>query len=822
MAFPFTDPILVFTILIAVILLAPLLAERLRIPDLVLLLLAGTVLGPHGLGMLARDAAVTLFGAVGLLYIMFIAGLDIDLYRFGQTRGRSVAFGLLTFALPQGLGMLLGRYLLGFSWPTSILLASLFASHTLLAYPIASRLGIARRETVAVTVGATIITDTLALLVLVVIADLAKGIELDGRFWVGIVLGLAAMIWLAWWIIPRLSRWFFHRVTEQGGAQFLYVLTMVCGFAYLSHFAKMEPIIGAFLAGVAFNRLIPEQSVLMNRVQFAGHTLFIPFFLISVGMLVDPGALLASPRGWLVAGTMVVAVVVSKWLAAHLAARLFGYRREDAQVMFGLSVVQAAATLAAVLVGYDLGIFDATVLNGAIAMILVTCLLGAWCVDRYGRVMAGHAPLAQPSSRRTQRLLVPVANPAAAIPLLDLAFLLRDDSLPGEIQPITVVREDGNRDEAVAAGEKLLADCLGHAAAADHSINPGLRMALNAGDGIVRAALELRSDAVVMGWGSGLRGIPRIFGTVLETIIDQCSARIILCRLVAPLNTTRRILLPLPPLAERCADIDRVLRDAKWLAKQIGADLHVYLSAPRAAANLQAKVESIRPATPTHFHQLPDWRRTRSRLFDDLQKDDLAILPAGRRHGSFWMPGLERLPETLAARFPHLNLLAIYPPLSTAGEGLSSQAEAADQALEIVAVAATFEATGVDEMLPPLVGAIPSLSAPQRQEVLALLRHAAAAYPVEMLPGVVILHGHSTAVDRPSLAVGVAERPLSFPGLATPARVVLTLVSPLERTGELHLKALAELAGRFRRPGVAERLPAVASAAEAARLLAGQ
>lgn len=819
--FPLTDPILVFTILIAVILLAPLLAGRLRIPDLVLLLLAGTLLGPHGFGVLARDAAVTLFGAVGLLYIMFIAGLDIDLYRFGQTRGRSIAFGLLTFALPQALGMLLGRYLLGFSWMTSILLASLFASHTLLAYPIASRLGIARRETVAVTVGATIITDILALLVLAVIADLAKGIELDVRFWVGIVLGLLVMVWLAWKAIPCLSRWFFHRVPEQGGAQFLFVLTVVCGFAYLSHFAKMEPIIGAFMAGVAFNRLIPEQSVLMNRVQFAGHTLFIPFFLISVGMLVDPGALLTSLRGWQVAAAMIWAVVVSKWLAAHLAARLFGYRRQDGQVMFGLSVVQAAATLAAVLVGFNLEIFDATVLNGAIAMILVTCLLGAWCVDHYGRALAGSVPAARPAPRRTQRLLVPVSSPASAVRLLDLAFLLRDDSQPGEVQPVTVVREDGDLDEAVAAGEKLLADCLGHAAAADRSVNPGLRVALNAGDGIVRAALELRSDAVVMGWGGGLRGVPRIFGTVLETIIDQCPARIILCRLVGPLNTTRRVLLPLPPLAERCADIDQVLRDAKWLARQIGADLHVYLSAPAAAAQLQAKVESIRPATATLFQKLPDWRRTRTRLFADLQPDDLIVLPAGRRHGSFWMPGLERLPEILAARFPRLNLLAIYPPLSTAAENTASQETAAGQTFEIVAAGDTLAATGIDDMLPSLVEAIPALTELQRREVLALLRHAAAAYPVEMLPGVVILHGHSTAVDRPRLAVGVAERPLTFPGLSNPARVVLTLVSPVERTGELHLKALADLAGRFRRPGIPERLPEAASAAEAQRLLTG-
>ncbi len=254
---PLSDPILIFTILISVILAAPLIAARLRVPDLGLLLLAGAVLGPHGTGLIERSSAITL-----------------------------------------------------------------------LAYPIASRLGIARNEAVAVSVGSTIINTTLALLVLAVIADSAKGGDIGLWFWLRIGLGMAAITSLIWWGLPWLARWFFSNVPEKGGAQFLFVMAMLCASAYLSYYARMEPIIGAFLAGAALNRLIPEQSALMNRLKFAGNALFIPFFLISVGMLVDPEAITGNFRSWLLAGAMVFTVIASKWLATKLAGAWFGYNRE--------------------------------------------------------------------------------------------------------------------------------------------------------------------------------------------------------------------------------------------------------------------------------------------------------------------------------------------------------------------------------------------------------------------------------------------------------------------------------------------------------------
>ncbi|MBN1864076.1 MAG: cation:proton antiporter, partial [Victivallales bacterium] len=798
---PISDPVLVFALIVTVILVAPLLAERIGVPDLVLLLIAGTILGPNVTGLLENEGAIKLLGSVGLLYIMFIAGLDIDLYRFSQTRTRSIGFGLLTFLVPQIFGTFLGRFLLGFSWPASVLMASLFASHTLLAYPIVSRLGIVKHEAVSITVGATIITDILALMVLGVVADMARNVELGLNFWATFLLGILALVWLATAAIPLVSRWFFRRVPEKGGAQFLFVLAVVCAFAYLSHFAKMEPIIGAFLAGVAFNRLIPEKSILMNRVQFTGHTLFIPFFLLSVGMLVDPRSLIANPKAWVVALTMIAGVVATKYIAAKLAGKLFGYTKESSNVMFGLSVVQAAATLAAVLVGYELDIFDETVLNGAIAMILVTCPLGAWMVDRFGREIAateaGKTQKTRLHGRRTQNMLVPVFNPSSAINLLDLAFILRDESFPGEVQPLAIAYEGENIDREVAAGERLLAKCMSHAAAADRKVNAGLRLAINVGDGVVRAARELRSDVVVMGLGAGRKALPSIFGDVRDTILEECPARIIACRLSGPINTTKRVLLPLPPMADRCSDLEGMLGEAKLLSKQIGAVLHVFLVKSGVEKKLKGAVEKAMPKTKTIFTEMSDWRSLVNHLNSIIAGDDFAFLPTGRKHGSFWMPGLEKLPETLASKFPKLNLVTVYPSIEAEElvETDSEENKGTGRVMNIVHAGKPVPTDSLDHMLDSLVGgAMPELSAQQNSEARSILSRSAMSFPVEMAPGIVIIHGHADLVIKPTLMVALCTKPISFKTIELPARIVMALISPAEGSGNSHLKALAELA----------------------------
>ncbi len=808
-----TDPALIFTVMIGATLLMPLAAEKLRIPDMVLLLLAGTFLGPHGLGLLERNTAIMLFSSVGLLYIMFLAGLEIDLPQFVQSRNRSLVFGLLTFSIPQGVGTFLGRYVLHMEWPEALLLASMFASHTLLAYPVAARLNIVRSEPVVVTIGATIITDVMALMVLAVIADAAKGVSLTPLFWVEILTGLAALIMVGLWGIPWLSRWFFHNNSEKDGAQFLFVLGTVCAFSYASHYARMEPIIGAFLAGIAFNRLIPRHSTLMNRLEFVGQTVFIPFFLISVGMLVNLGELTRDPQSWLVAVTMVCGVILTKYLAAHTARYLFGYTPQEGQVMFGLSVVQAAATLAAALVGYELHIFDVSVLNGAVAMILVTCPLGLWAVDRYGRHITADPVAEQPLGNTEQHLLIPVMDPQSATRLLDLAFVLQEETRGSQLHPITIIPDKDDTPSALVDGEKLMAHCLAHAASAEIAVEPRVRISANISDGIVRAAMEMRADLAIFGWGYDKAVVTRIFGSIRKRMLQECPPRLLFCRLVMPLNTTRRLLLPLPPQARRRSDMRELAWESKRLAKQLGADLRLYVCGSEEMEPLETLFQKAKPDTPFVLIPLNDWATVRRRFLEDLAQDDLVLLPAERPLGTFWTPGINRLPDIIAERFPQVNLLVAYPAL-VEYQRPEDDAIMDRPVLDSVIAVPLDRPMPLEEALRTMALQPPLWSDMQCKNILNLLRNAAAAYPVELAPGTVLLHAHSNAVERTTLLVGAGSSEWRFPGLESPVRLILALISPQGGSPERHLAALSQLARRFKESGLSRDIQSTMSARE--------
>ncbi len=813
-----TDPILFFTVMVTATLLAPLIAEKLRIPDIVLLLLAGAAMGPHGLGWLERNSAVMLFGSMGLVYIMFLAGLEIDLHKFISARQRSIIFGLLTFAIPQVVGSLLGRYVLSMSWPAAILMASMFASHTLLAYPVASSLGIVRTEPVAITIGATIITDTLALLVLAVVAESARGAELTLNFWLVIVIGITLLTVLSLVVVPWVSRRVFRHVGEDGNAQFLYVIGIVCVVSFLSHYANVEPIIGAFLAGIAFNRLIPEHSTLMNRVEFVGKALFIPFFLISVGMLVNLGAVVRDPQGWLVAGTMVCAVIVTKYMASHLARYFFGYTRNEGNVMFGLSVVQAAATLAAALVGFEVGVIDESVLNGAIAMIMFTCPLGSWAVDRYGRYMVSEAVGVEGPPRVEQRVLVPVSNKRTAMSLLDLAFVFRDPSEPGTIHPLVVVPDEGEDSAALATGENLIASCVTHAASVEVTVNPAVRIEMNASDGIIRAAKELHADIVLIGWGGLDTVTTRLFGSVRKKMLQECPARLFIARLVFPMNTSRRLLLPLPPQSERRSDIRALVQEAKHIARQLGANLCVYLSDPAAAAKLRALIEDTPPEMPITIHEDPDWPAARQRLFEDVHAEDMAILPVERRRGAFWTPSLDRLPDVMAQRFPNVNLIAAYPSFVASYRPVDYEYSDVPGFGAIVPVS-LGDAARFDDALRNLAVGAGDWGTAEQKAIHTLLIESAHGFPVEMAPGVVLLHARSAAIEAITLLVGIGVREWDLPGLEAPTRIVLALISPKTNPPESHLAALASIARAFHDKSMVSKLTTAAAADEVAEIL---
>jgi Kef-type K+ transport system membrane component KefB len=349
---PLKNPVLLFSLLLFIILFAPILLNKLRIPHLIGLIIAGALIGPNGFNLIARDMSIILFGTVGLQYIMFLAGLEIDLAEFKKNSGKSLVFGMLTFSIPMILGTVVGYYVLKFSMPTSVLLASMFASHTLLAYPLVSKLGVAKNRAVNITVGGTMITDTLALLVLAVIAGMQTG-EINQEFWIRLGVSVLAFGLVVMLIFPIIGRWFFKRF-DDNISQYIFVLAMVFLGCTLAELAGIEAIIGAFLAGLALNRLIPHTSPLMNRIEFVGNALFIPFFLIGVGMLIDYKAFIKDSNTIEVAGIMTICAIIGKYLPAYITQKIYGFSSDERRLIFGLSNAQAAATLAAVLVGFNI------------------------------------------------------------------------------------------------------------------------------------------------------------------------------------------------------------------------------------------------------------------------------------------------------------------------------------------------------------------------------------------------------------------------------------------------------------------------------------
>ncbi len=349
---PISDPVAVFLLILAIMLIAPLLFERLRLPGIVGLILAGVIVGPEGLGLLERGSNIILLGTIGLLFLMFMAGLETSLDDLKNNGDKAIIFGMATFLAPMIMGTV-AMMLLGYGVLAAVLVASCFASHTLLALPVLSKLGIMRASAVNITLGGTLITNVLALLVLAVVVKAYEG-ELTLGFWLFLIPALTIYTLATLWGVPKIGRWFFHKFGHDESAEFIFVLATLFVVSYVAGLIEVEPIIGAFLAGIALTPLIPQLSPLMNRIQFIGNTLFVPFFLISVGMLIDPLILIHEPKSLVIAAVMILAELISKFVAAWISGKWFGYKFPSVMVMFGLSIAQAASTLAAITVAYEI------------------------------------------------------------------------------------------------------------------------------------------------------------------------------------------------------------------------------------------------------------------------------------------------------------------------------------------------------------------------------------------------------------------------------------------------------------------------------------
>ena len=549
-----------FLLILVIILAAPLLLNKLRIPHLLGLIIAGAIIGPNGFNLVLRDSSIILSGTAGLLYIMFLAGLEIDLGDFKKNKWKSLTFGMYTFLVPMALGTLVGLYVLNFSMLTSVLLASMFASHTLIAYPIISKLGITKDKAVGITVGGTMITDTLALLVLTVIVEMAVG-EVDDWFWYR--LGAAIILFFAFVMIvfPIVGRWFFKRC-EDNVSQYIFVLVMVFLGAYLAELAGLESIIGAFLAGMALNRLIPSTSPLMNRVEFVGNAIFIPFFLIGVGMLIDYRAFFTNWDTIKVGAVMIVVATVAKFVAAWMTQKTFRMSVDQRRVIFGLSNAQAAATLAAVMVGYNvilgetpvgepIRLLNESVLNGTILMILVTCTMASFSAQKgaHNIAMNDVSEEKEGTGEHQERILIPVSYEKNVTELVNLSTAIKSKKNKNGLFALNVINNQASDDKAFKQSKKVLNMAVTTASATDNVLQDLLRYDLNVANAIISVIKEQGITDLVLGLHQGKGVVSSFLGNMTEAILGQSNVTTLIYRPIQPIATVKRHLVVVPARA---------------------------------------------------------------------------------------------------------------------------------------------------------------------------------------------------------------------------------------------------------------------------------
>lgn len=659
---PISDPVPVFLIIMAIMLVAPLLFERIKLPGIVGLILAGVVVGPNGLGILARDETIVLLGTVGLLFLMFMAGLETSLDDLKYNARKAIIYGLATFAFPMilGTGAML---LLGYSWLASILVASCFATHTLLALPILTKLGIMRTQTVTTTLGGTLITNVLGLLVLAVVVK-AHGGALSLSFWLFLIPSLVIYTVATLWGVPKLGRWFFRRFGHDEGAEFMFVMATLFVVSYAAELIEIEPIIGAFLAGIAITQLIPQLSPLMNRIQFIGETLFIPFFLISVGMLIDPLILIKEPRSLLVASVMIGAEVVSKFLAAWVPGKFLGFRFNNIMVIFGLSVAQAASTLAAITVAYKIELVDQLTVNGIIAMILVTCIASPWITNRWGQGMKAElATVEQPESvgekpKLGHRVLVPVANPNTEDNLLQLALILAKKS-EGTLLPLHVLsdKSGGISTSAKLQQNELLAvaERVAHASVTD--VEPIGRVDDSIDKGIVRTAEEREASLIICGWKGYSTYQENFFGSVIDNVVRRASAPVLIARFSQPIKNTTRVFLAIAALEVSSPNFQATIDLAKQISEELKASLQLLLLVNKSSSQ-KFEPENFGLAEDTPLQLVRG--QFSSKISRMLQTDDLLILTSGTHPHIWGMPALGVEPEMIARAHPEISIIVIH------------------------------------------------------------------------------------------------------------------------------------------------------------------
>lgn len=657
-----TNPTWIFLVMLLVLLLAPIIFRRLHVPHIIGLILAGVLLGEHGLHLLAHDASFELFGQVGIYYIMFLAGLEMDMGSFRRHGNNGVLFGVLTFLVPFVLGFIVARWALQFSTQTSLLLSCILASHTLVSYPIVGRYGLGKHPSVAYSVIGTAIASFSALLILAIVVQQEQGggdLWYWGKFSIGIVMYMLAVAYS----FPKIGRWFLRR-NEDAVTQFVFVLLMLFICSCLADVVGLEGLLGALLAGLVLNRIIPHGGPLMSRIEFVGNALFVPWFLVGVGMIIDIGILVRDVSTLIFCVVILVVATLGKFLAAWLQQVILKLPVADRTMMFGLTNSHAAGALAIVMIGTrpDIQLMDENVLNATVILILFSCIISSLATGKAAHKLALRTTeLERNRGSYHGKCLTAYAYPKSVDALTQLSIMIRNPRIPDSFMGLAISMDDDPDDSVRAQGQRNLEQAREIAAAANVTMSAMSRISSNVASAITHTMKEVDAGEVILGLHETEDGQPAgKLGFVTQSVLATTHREVLAVRMQMPPGTVRRIVVAVPPMAEYEVGFYKWLEHLCRIGEQTG-QLMRFHTCGDTGHYIKEYLQEHHPSVRMEILLERGFGNLLTRLPSEVNPDHLLVLVTSRSGFISHTPGLNTLPAYIAHHFANTNIILLYP-----------------------------------------------------------------------------------------------------------------------------------------------------------------
>ena len=664
--FPITNPTLIFLVVLLVILAAPIVMGKLRIPHIIGMVLAGVMLGKYGFDILERDKSFEILGKVGLYYILFLASLEMDMEGLKKNMRRIGIFGMLTFLIPASMMYLVGIFILQYHHSTSLLLSCIMASNTLIAYPIVARYGLQRKPSVTLSVGGSMLSLLLSLVVLAAL-EAAQDKTVDILFWFLFLAKFIVYCTIVILIIPRLSRWFLRRYSD-AVMQYIFVMSMMFMSAALSEAVGIDGIFGAFMAGLILNRYIPRLSALMNRIEFIGNALFIPYFLIGVGMLINVRLLFDGGNIIWIVLCFVFFGTFGKAVAAYVACIGFRMPLSSGHMTFGLTCAHAAGAIAMVMVGMEteiapgISMVNDDILNGVVMMILFTCIISTIITEQSAqRIVLRDKDIVPDNGGRNddEKFLIPVKYPEYANNLINLGILMRNTKLNRGLVALNVVYDDENMRVNQEKGQRLLEQVTLYAAGSDVRMQTQVRIAANIANGIKHAFKEFRASEIIIGMHTHKEVSPKFWGEFHQSLFNGLSRQIIMARIMQPLNTVRRIQVCVPSRAQFEAGFYRWLERLSRLADNL--ECRINFHGRKDTLELIAEYAHNRhPNMRAEYTEMLHWNEL-PKLAGTIAKDHIFVVVTARKGTISYKNAMDRLPDELTRYYSGTSMMIIFP-----------------------------------------------------------------------------------------------------------------------------------------------------------------